>query len=361
MGQLSRYFFRCPGVNLSMGYGSKRKYEGPLQPGKRSAYVRGGKRQRGAQAPYTQRVPVTTRRATRINKAKIKSLESKVNGQIQRGYDILQLRQTPATWQWTTGAPLLLCMNDMYTKNEETGLADVGPGAAYYPTYTPTGPGGGPPFTTEPKIIARWQSYQPGFGQQLTPEYHMWKDVATATCSLDGYQPIYTDIRFCVKRTTVTPAQGDLWVRLDQFHARKFFIPQSQSADSKVYSMPQALGSLQNMAVQDVGYLRNSFNPAIWATKTRWIRLRAPAQAMNELTHVFHVRCKFPKKFLKLNMNVDTSVTPNQGEEFWTMVDPKTPKWLLVSISNNPAAGNTQTELSVTRRTVWRDQKGNSM
>lgn len=346
-----------------MGYGSKRKYEGPLQPGKRSAYVRGGKRKQGDAAPYTKRVPVTTKRATSINKSKIKALESKVNGQIQKGYHILQLRQTPGTWQWGTGAPLLLCLNDFYTKIPETGLADVGAGAAYYPTYTGTTPGvpPGPPYTTEPRVIARWEPYQPGFGQQLTPEYHMWKDVSNATCSLDGYQPIYTDLRFCVKRTTVTPAQGDLWVRLDMFHARKFFIPQSQSADSKIYSMPQALGSLQNMAVQDVGYLRNSFNPAIWGTKTRWIRLRAPTQPMNELQHVFHVRCRFPKKFLKLNMNVDTSIVPNQGEEFWTMVDPKTPKWLLVSISNNVQAGNTQPELSITRKVVWRDMKGNSM
>lgn len=312
--------------------------------------------------PYKKEVPVTVKTATRINKAKIALLENKVNGHVQRGYHVCVLRPT-ADWPGlSTGQPLLFCLNDFYTRNYGTV---GGPGSIYFPTYTnvgpPTVPGGppGPPATTAPKVISRWEDYLPGTGAQLTDEFKMWKDQQYAQPSTSGYQPLYTDLRFCIKRREVTPDQGDLWIRLDTFTARKFFIPQSQAADSKVYSMPAALGSLQNMAVQDVGGLRNSFNPALWRTKTRWIKLRRVDQPSKDLMRVFHVRMKFPKKFLKINLNTDSAT--NRAEEFWTTVDPKTPRWLLLSVSDNPATDNSIPDVTVTRKTVWRDMKGNSM
>ena len=117
-----------------MAYGNKRKAPFSAPPAKRRRTVRPGLRSKAA--PYTKRVPVRPRTATRINKSRISALESKINGHVQRGYHSIKIRNdpnNPTAFNWQPNKPLLFALNDFYT---QTTAPNGGTGAVMYPIYS---------------------------------------------------------------------------------------------------------------------------------------------------------------------------------------------------------------------------------
>lgn len=304
---------------------------------------------------YKKSVPVTTKVAASKNMVRINRLESKVNGHVQNGYHRCKIANTPnvpTAFNWQPDKPLLFALNDFYT---DTTAPNGGTGALYYPLYG----GAAPNITMSAAILTRWGDYTPGAAFGHSPEFQQWKDVKFSQASRVGYQPIYTDVKVTIQRRLATPAQGDMWVRVDMFHTKRIYQPSTGGSDPKIYSMPTAVGALSNVACGSI-FNRNSFNPALWSTKTRWIKLPAVNQNMSNLTKTFHIRCGFPKKFLPLNMDVDST---GVGEQFWQCCDPRDIKWCLLSISNNSVNQTTDPtpEITMSRKVVFRDSRGASM
>jgi len=334
-----------------MAYGDK--YKIYRKGGKTYAKKKSSKKSKPASI-YKKEVPVTVQKAANINAAKIKQVEQKlINGKVQRGYHIIRIPQLPGMgFTFSTSEPLLFCLNDFYTQTNATAN-----GCVYYPNYS----GVAPNVDMTSVIVDRWQDFLPAQNAGFLPKYSQWKDAKIAQPSNSGYQPIYTDLSFTVTRERATAAQGTLWIRLDVFKAKRTFVSTNSLVNPKNYTLPGCVGALSNMAVGHNVNFRNSFNPALWhhVQKTRWIRLKAVTQDSENLMTNFHVRCKFNKEFLKLNQVVNSA---GNGEEFWTLVDKKTPVWLLMSISNNPVdADNSVPQIAVTRKTIWRDSRGTEM
>lgn len=331
-----------------------RKYQGPLRPGERSAYVKGNRKNRRS-APYRKEVAATTKETAKKNATLIKSLENKVNGHVQRGYHRCKIASNPAVptaFNFQPDKPILFALNDFYTT---TTAPNGGTGALYYPLYAGTAPN----IQMSGAILTRWSDFTPGEALGHSPEFQQWKDVKYSQPSRVGYQPLYTDVKITIQRRSATPAQGDMWVRVDMFHAKRIYQASIGGSDPKIYNMPSAVGALSNVACGSV-FNRNSFNPGLWTTKTRWIKLPAVNQNMSNLTKTFHVRCGFPKKFLSLNMDVDST---GVGEGFWQCCDPRDVKWCLVSISNNSVSQTTDPtpDITMTRKVVFRDSRGAQM
>jgi len=300
---------------------------------------------------YKKKVAVKPTKAVRINKSRIDKLEQKVNGHVQRGYHRVKLARNPNGWTWGPQAPILWALNDFYNYDTATS----GTGVVYYPQYA----GAQPNITTNATAIDRWGNYLPGQMLGLAPEYRQWKDQGFAQPAKTGFQPLYTEIRVGVNRTTCDQTQGDLWIRVDIFQPRKLYLGSSGGADPKNYNMPNALGSLQNLAV--TGYSKNSMNPSLWYTKTRWIKLPAVDQPSRNVITNFVIRCGFPKKFLPVNLDVDA--TTGAGEPFWQAMDPRHIKWCMLSLSQNSVnqTSNPTPEITMTRKVVWRDSRGTEM
>lgn len=338
-----------------------RTYQGPLQPGKRSAYVPGTRFNRYSYRKprgtgHKKLVPASTKSSVRSNTTAIKSLQGKVNGHIQRGYHICKIVNQPTTpnaFNWQPNKPILFALNDMYTTTTAPG---GGPGAIYYPLYSGTSPN----ITMSGAVLSRWVDYTPGEALGHTAQFQQWKDVKFSQPSRVGYQPLYTDVTVTVKRDKATPTQGVLWVRVDTFTSKRIYQASAGGSDPKIYNMPGAVGALSDMAVGANPVPRNSFNPALWSVKTRWIKLPAVNQDMQNLSKSFHIRCGFPKKFLSLNMDVDPS---GVGEGFWQCCDPRAVKWCLISLSDYSVSQTTDPTPSITmsRKVVYRDSRGAQM
>lgn len=332
-----------------------RIYQGPLRKGERSAYVPGTRKNKTySKSAYKKEVPATTKEVANKNAKKIYTLESKSNGHVQRGYHRCKLLNSPglpAAWNFQPDKPILFALNDFYTSTTAPG---GGPGSIYYPLYS----GASPNITMSGAIVSRWADYLPGQSLGHAEQYQQWKDQQLSQPSKVGYQPIYTDVKLNILRRNATPAQGTLWVRIDMFHAKRIYQASTGGSDPKIYNMPAAVGALSNMASD--GFIRNSFNPGLWKTKTRWIKLPAVEQDQKYLTKTVHIRCAFPKKFLALNMDTDTT---GVGEAFWQMCDPRDVKWCLISLSDNSVNQTTDPspELSMTRKVVYRDSRGHQM
>lgn len=301
---------------------------------------------------YTKRVPVKTKTAARINKSRISRLEEKVNGHVQRGYHQLSIRYNPGTFTWSPAQPILVCLNDFYS---QTTAAGGGTGSAYYPTYA----GAPPNVTMQANVLDRFVDFLPGASLGFAPQYQQWSNQRLSQPSKVGYQPLYTDIRIVLNRAACTPSGGDLWVRVDCFRARKTYLSVTGGPDPKIYNMPQALGALSHMAVGP-NTRSNSFNPALWSVKTRWIKLPAVDIDSRDINTIFHVKMGFPKKFLSTNVDVTSA---GVGEQFYNCVDPKQVHWMLLSISRdspNQTTDPTPT-ITMTRKVVYRDSRGAQM
>lgn len=299
-------------------------------------------------------VPASTRSSVKTNTTAIKSLQSKVNGHVQRGYHKLNVRYNadPNGFQWRPSKPLLIALNDFYSQTTATA---GGTGSAYFPIYT----GAAPNITLTAGILDRWVDYTPGESLGYAPAYWQWKDQKKSQPSKVGYQPLYTDIRINVNRTRATPEQGDMWIRIDTFHAKKTYLAIGGGPDPKVFNMPNAVGAFANLAVT-ANVRENSMNPALWTTKTRWIKLPAVKQDCRNKINTFHIRTGFPKKFLSLNVDVDLA---NIGEQFYQCLDPKDIKWALLSISADSVdqVTNPTPTITMTRKVVYRDSRGAQM
>ena len=302
---------------------------------------------------YKKKVAVKPKRAVRINKSRIDALEQKINGHVQRGYHRIKLIGSPGGWNWAPGYPILFALNDFYTQTTAT----AGSGNVYSAQYS----GAAPNIVTQAGVLDRWQDYLPGETLGLAPEFRQWKDQKVSQPSKVGYQPLYTEIRVGVNRTQCDPTQGDMWVRIDIFTPRKLYLATSGGADPKNFNMPNALGSLSSLAV--TGYDKNAMNPALWKhiQKTRWIKLPAVDQRSNNVQTNFVLRCGFPRKFLSVNLDVDA--TTGAGEPFWQSVDPRAIHWCLISLSHGSVnqTSNPTPEITMTRKTVWRDSRGAQM
>ena len=338
-----------------MAYGNKRKAPFSAPPAKRRRTVRPGLRSKAA--PYTKRVPVRPRTATRINKSRISALESKINGHVQRGYHSIKIRNdpnNPTAFNWQPNKPLLFALNDFYT---QTTAPNGGTGAVMYPIYS----GASPNLTMNAAILDRWQDYLPGQSLGHSSEYNQWKDQKLSQPSKVGYQPLYTDIRVNVNRRECSPAQGDMWIRVDVFKPKKVFLATTGIVDPKEFNMPTALGALSNVACGDNNQ-KNSFNPALWTHvhKPRWFKLPAVEVATGQIQTNFHIRCSFPKKFLPINLDVTTD---GVGEPFFQAVDPRSIYWCMLSISNFSAnqSSDPTPEITMTRKIVYRDSRGAQM
>jgi len=284
----------------------------------------------------------------------IKSLQGKVNGHVQRGYHRCKIANNPAVpagFNFQPNKPILFALNDFYTTTTAPG---GGTGAIYYPLYSGTAPN----ITMSAAILTRWADYLPGEALGHSSEFQQWKDQQLSQPSKVGYQPLYTDVRINILRRNATPAQGTLWIRIDTFHPKRIYQASIGGSDPKIYNMPASVGALSNVATD--GFNRNSFNPALWSTKTRWIKLPAVTQDQKYLSKTVHVRCGFPKKFLPLNVDVDAT---GVGEGFWQCCDPRDVKWCLVSISDNSVDQTTDPspEITMTRKVVYRDNRGAQM
>jgi len=340
-----------------MPYARPRKYAGPLQPGKRSAYVPGTRRNapRRYTKPYTRRVPVSTKRATQINIKKIRKLESAVNGKLQTGYHVCRIPYLPSPggFVWRPKTPLALVLNDFYS---QTSGPNGGSGAIYYPAYF----GAAPNITMGASIVDRWSDYKPGQNFGHDPKYWQWKDVENSQPSLNGYQPVYSDIRVCINRESCTPAQGDIWIRVDLVKAKRTFVPSNSIVDPHIFNMPTALGAFSNMAVPLYQDGRNRYNVKLWSVKTRWLKLPAVRTEQKNLQKIFHIRTKFPKTFYRLNNNVTSG---GVAEEFWNLVPasgPLAPQWAILSISTEMVdADNSVPQINLTRMVRYRDEEGN--
>lgn len=321
---------------------------------KRSRRVTFRYSKRSRKAAYTKRVAVGTRKATKINAAKIKRLQTRVIGHLQKGYHICKIPNLPVPggFVWKPADPFMIALNDFYT---QTTGPNGGSGAIYYPRYF----GVAPNLTMGASILDRWSDYKPGENFGFAQQYWQWKDVENSQPDVTGYLPVTSDIRVCINRERCTPDQGDLWVRIDYVKAKRTFIPSNNVVDPKIYNLPTALGAFANMASPLYATGRNSYNPALWSVKTRWVKLRAVTTPSQNIQTVFHVKTRFPKQFLKLNNSVTAG---GVAEEFWTMVPARTMRWCVFSLSAEPVNGdNTVPSVSLTRHVSYRDNYGNGM
>ena len=331
-----------------------RKYAGPLQPGMKSAYVPGTRTNRPKRVAYKKEVPTTTKETAYKNAKKISLLESKVNGHVQKGYHNLSIRYNPVPggFVWGPKQPLLFALNDFYT---QTTAPAGGTGSAYFPIYS----GVSPNITMVAGIMNRWADYVPGNSLGFSEPYQQWKDVTYSQPSRVGYQPLYSDVRVVVDRTQCTPQGGDWWIRIDSFKAKRTYLSSSGGVDPKLYNMPNSVGAFSNLAVA-ANVRDNEINPALWTRtqKTRWIKLKAPDVNSRNLTKVFHIKSKFPKTFLKCNLDIEA----NQGSQFWQFIDPKNIHWCMLSLSKeSPSADDPVPQLYMTRHVTWRDSRGIQM
>ena len=343
-----------------MPYATKRKRSYSAYASKRSrpSATRRRTTRRKTAKPYTRKVPVRNKTATRINKSRIAKLEEKVNGHYQKGYHSLSVRYNPVPngFVWSPRMPLLVALNDFYT---QTTAPNGGCGAVYYPTFS--GPVGA--ATTQAAILDRWQDYIPNDSLGLAPQYQQWKDQIASQPSKIGYQPLGSDITITINRTRCTPEQGDLWVRVDCFHAKKTFLltaPGAANPDPKNFNMPNALGALAHMAVS-ANTRTNAFNPALWSVSTRWIKLPAVDQDSQNIINTFHVKTRFPKKFLSLNTNVDPAT--GVGEQFYNACPPGEIKWMMLSLSAESVdqTTNPTPQIFMKRQVAYRDSRGAAM
>lgn len=335
-----------------MPYGTKRKSYFADPPAKRRRTMPVYRRR--AKTQYTKRVPVKAKTATRINKSRISKLESKINGHVQKGYHLCPIRNIPNVQNafcWAPFKPILFPMNDFYTATTATGCGKV-----YFPIYS----GASPNITMQAANLTTWIDYRPGQSQGFSTEYDQWKDVILSQPSKVGYQPLYATYRITVNRRKCTPAQGDMWVRVDVFKVKRLFLPTVGGSDPKRFVLPESVGALSHMA-SETG-IRNSFNPALWShvKKTRWIKLRAVEVDMENVKTNFYIKMAFPKKFLKINMDIDSA---GAGEPFYQAVDPKNIYWCLLSLSNDSVdqSTNPTPDVTMSRHVSYRDSRGSQM
>jgi len=279
------------------------------------------------------------------NSKKINSLESKVNGHVQRNYHICRFPGTPGSFQLSPSTPLCFAAND-FTRDSQSG------GKLYFPIYT----GAAPNITPSAAIAGVWEAYSPGTDFGLLPQYHQWADNNDDTTAKSAYQPLYAEYKLNFSRKSQAITQPDTYIRIDVVRAKRVYL----TSQFHRYNLPDCLGALQNMAVSSVSSLqkRNAYNPDLFSVKTRWIKLPAVYNATSAVSRTHVMKMGFDKKLIKLDLDTSGSLT----EEFFLGVDPRTPVWVIVSISEGSLdPDTTPLETTLTRKVVWRDQFGVSM
>lgn len=277
------------------------------------------------------------------NTLAIRQLKNQVNGHIQRNYQFVDFLDTPGSFVISPKTPLCFAVND-FTREDQGG------GKLYFPIYT----GVSPNINTSAAIAAKWQQYNPSLALGLDQKFRMWKDNNDDTVAKSCYQPVYADYRINLSRNTTGTAQPELYIRMDILRVKRFY----QKSSYHDYSLPEALGCLQNLAVGVGDNTRNSINPDLFHVKTRWFKMPAQDATRTAASKTFHYRTKFPKKLIKLDLDESGGLV----EEFHLGQDPKVPIWMVLSVSDRPTgAPTTDLKVTMTRKIVWRDQFGVSM
>jgi len=274
------------------------------------------------------------------NSRAISLLNQKVNGHIQRNYHTCVFNPS---YSLSPSTPLCFPAND-FTRDSQGG------GKIYFPIYTGTAPA----LETSAAIASTWKRYDPSLTFGLAPPHRMWDDNNNDSVSKSVYQPIYAEYRINFGRQKQAVTQPDTYIRIDIVKAKRIYL---NSLFHK-YSLPNSLGSLQDMAVSNAQQSRNSYNPALFSVKTRWLKLpKVDSDTINtSRTHV--LKMNFPKTLIKLDLDSVGGVT----EEFALGVDPKVPEWVIISASTKPVDSDTSPlTITMTRKIVWRDQQGIEM
>lgn len=246
--------------------------------------------------------------------------------------------------------PLAFALNDFTSSLPD----DVTGGQLFAPAYI-TDPSVPPPNNedTNAIIVGNWNTVSPSQSFGLKQKYQQWSDANDATVSPTQYMPLTAHYCLTFNRSQQTSAQGPLKLRVDVIESKRQYLP-SQFHD---YTMPECLGSFQHMAPSETLGKRNSYNPAMWKVRTKYVTLPAIETGLNvvRLNQSRQVRLyeKFPKRNIKLHLD---TMSATQKEPFHLAVDPRIIRWCVVSVSDLQSGGGTSGITMKLQRTIrYRD------
>lgn len=320
-----------------------------LRKGSKGGYFVNTTKGRDYQKPQTaaRKIQAAARRARKApvrqvvkNTKSIITLKGQANGHVQRSYQHIKFVNVPGSFALTPTTPLII--NAINFLDSRTAG-----GSVYYPIYTGTTPN----IVPSPAVAGKWTTYSPSDSQGFTVPYQMWKDQNIDTMSASCYQPLFASYKFNFNIATMPTQQADIWIRIDHFKTRRLYL----NSDYHRYTMPDAVGCLSNMAVNNQTGKRNAFNPALFhVKKTRYVKIPAVDTQKTDHNKTLTVSMGFPKKLVKLDLD---ATSPTVVEPYYLNADPRQNEWLLVSCS----AHTPPIELTLTRKIVWRDQHGIQM
>lgn len=304
--------------------------------------------QRAMRAKLARRKPKAS--AVRKNSLAIKRLKNKdLGGVFQRNFQIARM-QGPPSFNFSKSQPIAWALNDFTSvlSDDQTG------GQIFTPSYTPTSTPG--VYDTQAVIIGNWSTTNPSETQlpnNLSSKFRQWSDQNNATVSPVQYMPLSANYTLHFVRQSQTSAQPAVNIRIDVITTKRNYLP-SQYHD---YTMPECLGAFQNMAVSNTDGGQNSYNPALWSVRTKYIKLPAIDTGVNvvrqDQARTVKLFERFKPKNIKLHLD---TVSATQKEPFHLAVDPDIIRWCVVSIGDNPVAGGNSGVLVKLQRTIrYRD------
>jgi len=177
------------------------------------------------------------------------------------------------------------------------------------------------------------------------------------TASLTAYSPISATYNLTFNRAIQEAAQHEVFIRVDIITPKRRYINSKYHA----YTMPDCLGSFQEMAISNATGVRNKYNPALWNVSTKYLKI--PANDANATRDNASATLKMYKSFDRklLKLDLDTAVAANTYEPFELAIDPKRIPWVVISLSDLATGTSTPVEMSFQRTIRYADQHGTAM
>ena len=318
-------------------------------PFRRRSYVKSSAVKRNlARKPKRVRI-ANPAKAILSNAVAVRKLSNQVNGHIQRNFQVSQFVVNPAN-NLNPMQPFAWCLNDFTNYDGQT---NPNGGLIFKPSFL----GNAPNIIPQAVPIGNFANRNPQETAGLDSRYRTWRSQNENTASLKSYQPLYAEYTFTFNRKVdqVLPTQ---WIRIDTLTRRRIYTNTTLNA----FQMPDIMGAFTNMANKNDPKTQNCYNPALFNVKTRWLKLPQMDVTRPNATHTLKMKMGFPKKLLRLNLDSSLVAPP---EPFHATCDPRQAIWCILSISDPIGGGQTGSttpiETILTRKIVYRDNRGTSM
>jgi len=310
-----------------------------------NARPRGRTSVRGRAGP---RKPADTRRRTTVRRARkapvkaiaantraVARLSDAVNGHVQKNLQLC--RFTTPLYSLLPLKPVCFQANDFYSFPD---------GPIYGAEYT----GAVGSLVPNELIIGNWQKNNPGAAQGLDTPYRQWPHMNLSAVSSKCYQPLGAKYTLTFVRDQQTDSTQDTFIRVDVVKPRKNFM----QTTAHNYVLPKNLGALSRMAMSSASGERNSYNPALWSVKSKYVCLKAMDVTRRFNSATVTLNMSFPRKLLKPMYDPNNAgPTP----PLWAQIPLDEQQWVVINVSNEQASATTSgIKMQFARSITWRDQ-----